>query len=260
MAGRLRGRRVALRPWGSKRTACVRRGVCLLAFEGGPLHAHAMARAPLAALLLLAACCWRALAAEAPPEPRPIFAFDIPAQPLQAALEQYSNVTGGSVVYRAALTVGRRSAAVKGIHTPEAALRMLIEGSGLVAEYTATNAVVLQPEPAAPARAAAGKSHRSFYRSYYGLIQAGVRDALCGLPALAVGSFRAAVSFGVSEQGRVRDAHLLDSSGDADRDEAITQALNGIALGKAPPEGLAQPFVMLIVPQSADHDRACVIR
>ena len=103
------------------------------------------------ALLLLAACCWRALAAEAPPEPRPIFAFDIPAQPLQAALEQYSNVTGGSVVYRAALTVGRRSAAVKGIHTPEAALRMLIEGSGLVAEYTATNAVVLQPEPAAPA-------------------------------------------------------------------------------------------------------------
>ena len=54
----------------------------------------------------------RALAAEAPPEPRPIFAFDIPAQPLQAALEQYSNVTGGSVVYRAALTVGR-SAAVK---------------------------------------------------------------------------------------------------------------------------------------------------
>ena len=54
-------------------------------------------------------------------------------------------------------------------------------------------------------------------------------------PALAVGSFRAAVSFGVSEQGRVRDAHLLDSSGDADRDEAITQALNGIALGRRRP-------------------------
>ncbi|MBR8654489.1 TonB C-terminal domain-containing protein [Achromobacter sp. Marseille-Q0513] len=213
------------------------------------------------ALLLLAAWCWRALAAEAPPEPRPIFAFDIPAQPLQAALEQYSNVTGGSVVYRAALTVGRRSAAVKGIHTPEAALRMLIEGSGLVAEYTATNAVVLQPEPAAPAVARRPANPTgSFYRSYYGLIQAGVRDALCGLPALAVGSFRAAVSFGVSEQGRVQDAHLLDSSGDAGRDEAITQALNGIALGKAPPEGLAQPFVMLIVPQSADHDRACAIR
>ena len=78
-----------------------------------------------------------------------------------------------------------------------------------------------------------------------------MRDALCGLPALAVGSFRAAVSFGVSEQGRVRDAHLLDSSGDADRDEAITQALNGIALGKAPPEGLAQP---------RDADRAAVGR
>ena len=74
------------------------------------------------------------------------------------------------------------------------------------------------------------------------------------------GQFRAAVSFGVSEQGRVRDAHLLDSSGDADRDEAITQALNGIALGKAPPGAWRSLFVMLIVPQSADHDRACVIR
>ena len=108
MGGRLRGARAA--SWGSKRTACVRRGGMFLAFEGGRCT-HAMARWP--ALLLLAACCWRALAAEAPPEPRPIFAFDIPAQPLQAALEQYSNVTGGSVVYRAALTVGRRSAAVK---------------------------------------------------------------------------------------------------------------------------------------------------
>ena len=86
-----------------------------------------------------------------------------------------------------------------------------------------------------------------------------MRDALCGLPALAVGSFRAAVSFGVSEQGRVRDAHLLDSSGDADRDEAITQALNGIALGKRRPRAW-RSLVMLIVPQSADHDRACVIR
>ena len=151
MGGRLRGRRVALRPWGSKRTACVRRGGMSFGVRRRPAARARYGARRWPALLLLAACCWRALAAEAPPEPRPIFAFDIPAQPLQAALEQYSNVTGGSVVYRAALTVGRRSAAVKGIHTPEAALRMLIEGSGLVAEYTATNAVVLQPEPAAPA-------------------------------------------------------------------------------------------------------------
>ena len=77
-----------------------------------------------------------------------------------------------------------------------------------------------------------------------------MRDALCGLPALAVGSFRAAVSFGVSEQGRVRDAHLLDSSGDADRDEAITQALNGIALRAARGPGAA----------FRDADRAAVGR
>ena len=87
--------------WGS--TACVRVGYVL--FEGGSLHAHRYGAAPLAALLLLAACCWRAGRGGAA-RASAIFAFDIPAQPLQAALEQYSNVTGGSVVYRAALTVG----------------------------------------------------------------------------------------------------------------------------------------------------------
>ena len=220
-----------------------------------------MARAPLAGAAvaggLLLARAGRGGAARAAH-----FAFDIPAQPLQAALEQYSNVTGGSVVYRAALTVGRRSAAVKGIHTPEAALRMLIEGSGLVAEYTATNAVVLQPEPAAPAVArGGGKSHRVVLSQL--LRPDPGRRARCALRPAGAGRGQfpgGGELWRVSEQGRVRDAHLLDSSGDADRDEAITQALNGIALGKAPPEGLAQPFVMLIVPQSADHDRACVIR
>ena len=103
MGGRLRGRRVALRPGQRAPRACG--GGMFLAFEGGPLHAHrygarALVGAAVAGGLLLARAGRGAARASAH------FAFDIPAQPLQAALEQYSNVTGGSVVHRAALTVG----------------------------------------------------------------------------------------------------------------------------------------------------------
>lgn len=210
-------------------------------------------------LWLCAALCWRPVGAQEPV--LRLFDFDIPAQPLQSALEHYSNVTGSSVVYRAALAVGRRSTAVKGIYTPEAALRMLIEGTGLVAEYTAANAFILQPD----ARQARGGSvgrradppRGAFYRSYYGVVQAGVRDALCRHAVTRAGGYRAAVSFEVSPMGRVEGARVLDSTGDAGKDEAIARALDEIVLDKAPPRDLEQPFVMLIMPQSAEHDQGC---
>lgn len=206
-----------------------------------------------------AALCWRAAAAQEPL--LRVFDFDLPAQPLQSALEQYSNVTGSSVVYRAALAVGRRSAAVKGIYTPEAALRMLIEGSGLEAEYTAANAFILRPTVrkgrAAPASRRANTGRGAFYRSYYGVVQAGVRDALCRNPATRAGGYRAAVSFEVSPMGRVERARVLDSTGDRARDEEIVLALDQIVLDKVPPADLLQPFVMVIMPRSPEHDRAC---
>lgn len=206
-----------------------------------------------------AALCWRpAMAQETLLR---VFEFDLPAQPLQSALEQYSNVTGSSVVYRTALAVGRRSAAVKGIYTPEAALRMLIEGSGLAAEYTAANAFILRPaareDRAASAARRADGSRGAFYRSYYGVVQAGVREALCRNAVTRAGGYRAAISFEVSPMGRVERARVLDSTGDRAKDDEIVLALDQTVLDKAPPPDLLQPFVMLILPQSPEHDRGC---
>lgn len=210
-------------------------------------------------LWLCAALCWRPAGAQEPI--LRLFDFDIPAQPLQSALEHYSNVTGSSVVYRAALAVGRRSAAVKGIYTPEAALRMLIEGSGLAAEYTAANAFILQPAPrrggGAPASRKSNAARGAFYRSYYGVVQAGVRDALCRNAVTRAGGYRAAISFEVSPRGRIEGARVLDSTGDAGKDEAIVRTLDEAVLDKAPPQDLEQPFVMLIMPQSPEHDQGC---
>ncbi len=208
---------------------------------------------------LCAALCGRPAGAQEPI--LRLFDFDIPAQPLQSALEHYSNVTGSSVVYRAALAVGRRSAAVKGIYTPEAALRMLIEGSGLAAEYTAANAFILQPASrkggGAPAARASRAASGAFYRSYYGVVQTGVRDALCRNAVTRAGGYRAAISFEVSPQGRIEGARVLDSTGDAGKDAAIVRTLDDAVLDKAPPPDLAQPFVMLIMPQSPEHDQGC---
>ena len=56
---------------------------------------------------------------------------DIPAQPLAEALAELGRETGLQVGADAALVAGRRSAAVSGMMTPEAALAALLQGTGL---------------------------------------------------------------------------------------------------------------------------------
>ena len=70
-------------------------------------------------------------------------AFNIPAQSLASALNAYSITTLYEVVYNGQLAVGRQSAAVKGNFTPEAALQLLLEGTGLLPHYMAADAFVL---------------------------------------------------------------------------------------------------------------------
>lgn len=73
-------------------------------------------------------------------------AFDIPAQPLGAALTAYFRASGVQLLYDSSLAQGRRSSAVKGNFTPRQALNLLLRGTGLVARYSRGNAAVLAPE------------------------------------------------------------------------------------------------------------------
>uniref|UniRef100_UPI0019541826 STN domain-containing protein n=2 Tax=Pseudomonadota TaxID=1224 RepID=UPI0019541826 len=70
-------------------------------------------------------------------------AFDIPAQPLDAALASYFRATGVQLLYDSALTAGRRSGAVRGNFTPREALRQLLRGTGLIVRYSRANAAIL---------------------------------------------------------------------------------------------------------------------
>jgi iron complex outermembrane receptor protein len=58
-------------------------------------------------------------------------AFDIPAQPLSSALLQYSRQSNIVVVVPGSLVAGDHAPAVRGVFTPDAALALLLAGSGL---------------------------------------------------------------------------------------------------------------------------------
>ena len=68
----------------------------------------------------------------APNEP---VAFYLPAQALPSAIEAYSVASGWQVIYDASLATGRQSAPVRGQYAPAAALRTLLAGTGLMAEF-----------------------------------------------------------------------------------------------------------------------------
>lgn len=167
--------------------------------------------------------------------------FDIPAQALQAALDAYSEQTGYSGLYSASDIQGLISTPVSGSYTAEAALRVLLEGSGLVATFTAADAFVLEPQ----IKTTQGKQESHIYAA---LLQSGVRDAFCREPLLAALDFRIALRFYVDIKGRITQALLLDSSGNKVRDSVILQALKKVDLGRGPSD-LSLPFFMLILPQ-----------
>ncbi|TBU75440.1 TonB-dependent siderophore receptor [Phytopseudomonas daroniae] len=73
--------------------------------------------------------------------------YDIPAQPLDAALVAWSQSSGLQLFADANLTRGLRSAAVQGMHSPTEALQLLLAGTGLIGHFTAIDRVVLDKAP-----------------------------------------------------------------------------------------------------------------
>lgn len=97
--------------------------------------------------------------------------FDIPAQPLAAALQAFAQVTGQSVFFDGQLAAGLESAAVHGDLAPRDALQRLLAGTRLAARYADETTFTLveneaspqpaPPLPAAPAGAAEAPDDRN---------------------------------------------------------------------------------------------------
>jgi hypothetical protein len=184
-----------------------------------------------------------------------LLAYDIPSEGLAAALRAYADVSGVQVLYETALTAGRRSAAVKGTFPPDAALQLLLAGSGLVGRHTDLDAVTILPGPPEPM--SVSRTSVLPDAGFLGALQAGILDALCRSDDTQPGLYRLAVQLWIAPDGSVRRVALLGSTGDAHRDTAIATALETISVGTAPPGGMRGPVTMVITPRSASGGEEC---
>ncbi len=180
--------------------------------------------------------------------------FDIPSQPLAAALRAYGKASGLEVFYDGSLSVGRRSSAVMGTYTPMIGLRVLLRGTGYVARETdIANTITIVAGPSlAPLHATFDR-----YQPYFAALQTRLSAQLCSGKS---GGDRNETTFRfwIDASGVISRAELLGSAGESDdwRREIVSK-VQGLQIGKSPPAGLPQPLTMVIYPPSADDATSC---
>jgi hypothetical protein len=182
--------------------------------------------------------------------------FDIPAQPLDSALEAYMQATGLQVLYPSELATSRRSSPVTGQLTSRGAIEMLLSGTDLTIHYTADGAFTVRPLPAAPDHVAAGPRFAD-YDAFLGRTQQRIIASLCRSLTTRPGSYRAVLQFSIAPAGFIDDASLLGSTGDTARDRAVMDLLRGLTIGQAPPANMPQPVTMLIGPRAPGGSDEC---
>lgn len=192
--------------------------------------------------------------------------FNIPAQPLGAALEAFSAVTGQQLIYDSRLADGRRSRAVVGIYRPEAALRMMLDGLDLTIRYTGPRDIAIVPvsavAPAGRGGAAAGSAlsldvirvevppgggARADYSRYGQAVRAQIRRGLAQDAVTAGRSYTIQLDIWIAGDGKLRRSMMLRSSGQRKLDSEVARVLRTVAVGTAPPDGMPQPIRVTII-------------
>jgi hypothetical protein len=172
--------------------------------------------------------------------PDPEIAFDIPSLPLDTALATFGAKSGYQVLYEAALTVGRQSHEVKGVYTPDVALRQLLSGTGLNFDYIEDHAFTLLEASLRPTR------NVMDFREYLGIVQSGLMALLCQRAETQPGTYNVAMQFSIGRSGSIENPHLLNSTGVETRDNAVMVALSRLTVGQAPPADMPQPVTMVL--------------
>ncbi|WP_273670377.1 TonB C-terminal domain-containing protein [Janthinobacterium fluminis] len=191
----------------------------------------------------------------------PPLAFNIPAQPLNAALNQYADTTGQPALFPSDLVHARTSTAVHGLHSAEGALRILLQGTGLIADKRSSGlgqTFILKEAGAASALAHNGMAELFREDGYAGLVQMRIWQALCSDARTRPGNYTSLLQFYLETDGRIGAVRLLGSSGDARRDASLLHTLRGVRIGRLPPAALArQPLTMMVAPNAPDVGPRC---
>ncbi|VFR25106.1 Outer membrane TonB-dependent transducer VreA of trans-envelope signaling system [plant metagenome] len=191
--------------------------------------------------------------------PSPL-AFDIPTQPLDQALAQYSHVTGLTVLVDGALVVGRRSAAVIGVFTAHDALQRLLQGQPLALRYASARSFTLVARH--DVRQEASQSNPTgiaLTGTHYGArVQQALKQAVCRVRDLLPGGYRALVQLWVGPQGGIDRVSLVESTGSAQVDARLTATLVRAEPGVLP-AGMPQPITVLLRGQREDGRDECAV-
>ncbi|SNY57738.1 STN domain-containing protein [Stenotrophomonas sp. CC120223-11] len=183
-----------------------------------------------------------------------VHAYDIPAQPLEQAVERFSVISGWSVMYPGDLAAGRSSHALRASLAPLPALQMLLQDTGIEAEVIGEQRVVLRRGGQLVAEADVGTGLPvAERRRRYGGLQQRLRVAFCDDPEIAPGRYAATLRFRVDGEGQVQQPELLSGSGSARRDARLLRAMQGLVLA-AEAGALPQPVTLQIRPSGTDHD------
>jgi iron complex outermembrane receptor protein len=98
--------------------------------------------------------------------------YDISARDLSDALELFARQSNAQLLFSPGLVQGHRSKTLKGQYEPEAALQILLDGSGLTYKRSASNVLLVTPAPAPPPKPEPAKAPAAAA----GLVVAAVRD------------------------------------------------------------------------------------
>jgi TonB family protein len=185
--------------------------------------------------------------------------FNIPAQPLTDALNRYADVSNQPALFPSDIVGERTSSAIHGRYSPETALHLILEGTGLVAEKRDSGlgaTFVLKQADVAVAAAHARLADLFNQEGYPGLVQQRIWQALCADALTAPGHYSSVLRFQVDAGGRVNGAQLLGSSGDARRDAALLATLQQVQIGSPPPAAIVQhSLAMAILPDQPNQPR-----
>jgi hypothetical protein len=182
--------------------------------------------------------------------------LSIPAEPLSKALTAFSAATGFEVIVDGRQARHLESSPVAGELSPDAALRMLLVGTGLIMRDYAPGNVRLVASSATvddPQFSPATSPHASYFAALQQMVLQTVCRVDIGLPE----SGRLAVLLWLTPSGAVARVKLLHAFGERQRDAVLSAAFEVGDVGAPPPAGLKQPITLVVRPLPAPGSRDC---
>lgn len=180
--------------------------------------------------------------------------FDIPAQPLDQALNSFGEASGLQIFYETAPTTGHLSKSVRGRFDRETALQLLLQGSDLAGRLIAPGTISIVPL-GKEADASLVEMKRAVVR-YYGVMQEDIMAALCRDALTRPATYRVVLQYWIAPSGQIARVKLIGSSGDPERDDAVVRAIRSVTFD-VPFQNVPQPVTLAIEPDGPDQLRDC---